>query len=194
MAAHNKEIEIQVKVENIKPLLEFLKKNAKHISETSQIDRYFTPKHRNFLDKAHVSEWLRLRDADGQFTVMYKYWHYDEQDRGTYADEFETIIENLDEMKKIFKALDMKEIACVHKLSRQTWIYKDYEVIIDDVKGLGQFVELEYCGKSKKTDHKKINAEMIKFLKDVGCGKVFQNHVGYPIMVMFPERVKFYEF
>jgi predicted adenylyl cyclase CyaB len=194
MAANNKEIEIQVQVEHIKPLLGFLKKNAELIGESSQIDRYFTPQHRNFLDKYPTEEWLRLRDAGGKFTITYKKWKYDENDQGLYADEYETIVQDINQMENIFKSVDMKEVATVNKISRQTWIYKDYEVVIDNIKGLGQFVELEYCGKSKSPDHKKINAQMIKFLKDVGCGKVTQNHSGYPIMVMFPEKVKYYEF
>ena len=45
----NIEIEIQVQVENIKPLVKFLNTSAKKILKARQIDEYFVPKHRNFL-------------------------------------------------------------------------------------------------------------------------------------------------
>jgi len=191
MASHDKEIEIQVEVGKIKPLLDFLKKKAKLIGETSQIDRYFTPKHRDFLEKYPTEEWLRLRDAGGKFTINYKHWKYDSSDRGLFADEFESVIENIDQLEKIFASLDMKEVTTIHKISRQTWVYKDYEIVLDKIKNLGEFIEIEYCGNNKKLDYKKINAEMIKFLKDLGCGKVTQNHSGYPYMMLFPDKVKY---
>lgn len=191
MVSHNKEIEIQVQLEKIRPLMDFLLKNAKLVGETTQIDRYFTPAHRQFLDKYPVSEWLRLRNAGGKFTINYKNWQYNESGKGLYADEFESIVENIEQMEKIFRFLDMKEVAVVHKESRQTWLYGEYEIVIDKIKGLGTFVELEYSGTDKETDHEKITSEMIKFLKDLGCGKITQNHNGYPYILLFPEKVKY---
>jgi adenylate cyclase class IV len=47
---NDKEIEIQVRVENNKPLIEFLNKKAKFISEEHQVDKYFIPSHRNFVN------------------------------------------------------------------------------------------------------------------------------------------------
>ncbi|GAI26198.1 unnamed protein product, partial [marine sediment metagenome] len=54
------EIEIQVKIENSKPLIEFLEKNADFRSENHQIDEYFSPAHRDFIGVRPVKEWLRL--------------------------------------------------------------------------------------------------------------------------------------
>lgn len=44
------EIEIQVRIENNGVLLEFLHKNGEFKSEKRQIDEYFSPAHRNFID------------------------------------------------------------------------------------------------------------------------------------------------
>jgi len=186
------EIEIQVNIKNSKSLIEFLEKNADFKKESHQIDEYFSPTHRNFIEVRPVKEWLRLRDSGGKYSVNYKNWHYDESGKSHYCDEYETKIEDLIQLKKILDALNFKSVVKVDKL-RKTWIYKDYEVAVDSIKGLGDFVEIEYIGKDEKADPKKITEGMINFLKDVGCGKIKRNYVGYPFQLLFPEEVKYEE-
>jgi len=188
----NIEIEIQVNIENSKPLMAFLKKNANFKSEKHQIDEYFSPVHRNFTEVRPVVEWLRLRDSSGKHSINYKNWHHDQSGKSNHCDEYETKIEDLNQLRKMLDVLNFKSIAKVDKL-RKTWIYKDYEVALDSVKGLGDFVEIEYIGKDEKVNPKKITEEMINFLKDIGCGKIERNYVGYPFQLLFPEEVKFEE-
>jgi len=186
------EIEIQVSIENSKPLIAFLEKNADFKSEEHQIDEYFSPAHRNFTEVRPVKEWLRLRDSSGKHSLNYKNWHYDESGKSYYCDEYETRIEDLDQLRKILDVLNFKPNVKVDKL-RKTWVYKDYEVAIDLVKELGDFVEIEYIGENKEADPKKITEEMVNFLKSIGCGKIERNYVGYPFQLLFPEEVKFEE-
>ncbi len=184
------EIEIQVIIENSKLLLAFLEKNADFKSERYQIDEYFSPAHRNFTEVRPVKEWLRLRDSGGKYSITYKNWHFDESGKSNYCDEYENKIEDLVQLKKILDVLNFKPVVKVDKL-RKTWTYRDYEVAVDSVKGLGDFVEIEYIGKNEKADPKKITEEMVNFLKDVGCGKIERNYVGYPFQLLFPNEVKF---
>jgi len=186
------EIEIQVNVENSKPLLDFLEKNAEFKYKNRQIDEYFSPIQRNFIEPRPVKEWLRLRNSDGKYSINYKNFHYSENGKSDYRDEYETEIEDIDKLKKIFNSLDFKSLVTVDKL-RKSWDYKDYEVAVDSVKGLGDFVEIEYKGKEENADPKKIMEEMITFLKSVGCGKIRRNFVGYPFQILFPDEVKFEE-
>ena len=190
MANKNIEVEIQVNVEYSNPLIEFLEKNGIFQSEKRQIDEYFSPVHRDFLATRPVAEWLRLRDADGKYSINYKNWHFDENGKGHYCDEFETKIEGMDQVKKIFEVLNLKSIVVVDKL-RKTWIYRDYEVAVDSVKTLGDFVEIEYMGEDEKVNPEKITGEMVDFLKKVGCGKITRNYVGYPFLMLFPNEVKY---
>ncbi|MFA6492571.1 MAG: class IV adenylate cyclase [Patescibacteria group bacterium] len=187
------EIEIQVEVEKIKPLLVFLEKEAKFISTNKQVDKYFTPKHRNFLKNKPIAEWLRLRDSDGNFSITYKNWHYDKNGKSHYCDEFETNVSDIKSLNKIFSALDFKLLITVDKL-RKTFNYKSYEIAIDKVKGLGDFVEIEFKSKTKKSDPAKVTEEMIEFLKKIGVGKINRNYVGYPFMILYPDKVKYEEF
>ena len=184
------EIENQVKIEDSKSLLEFLKKNAEFQKEQHQIDEYFSPPHRDFIEVRPVKEWLRLRDSGDKHSINYKNWHYDDDGKSQYCDEYETEVEDLNKLRKIIDVLNFKSIVIVDKV-RKTWIYKDYEIAIDSVRGLGDFVEVEYVGNDENLDPKKVTEEMVNFLKDIGCGRIERNYVGYPFQLLFPEEVKF---
>ncbi|OGK18114.1 hypothetical protein A3D80_02115 [Candidatus Roizmanbacteria bacterium RIFCSPHIGHO2_02_FULL_40_13b] len=191
MAHKNIEIEIQVNVENAKPLMAFLEKNGVFKGEKRQVDEYFSPAHRDFLAKRPVSEWLRLRDADGKYSMTYKNWHYDKKGKSMeFCDEVETNVESIEQTRKIFSALNLKSIALVDKV-RKTWTYKEYEIAVDSVKTLGDFVEVEYIGNDENVDPEKVTGEMVAFLKKVGCGKITRNYVGYPFLMLFPDEVKY---
>lgn len=189
MARKNIEIEIQVNVEKSGPLLEFLGKNAVFQSEKRQMDEYFSPAHRDFLSIRPVEEWFRLREAEGRCSLNYKRWHYDESGKSHYCDEFETKLDDLNSVKKILAALDFKPLVVVEK-TRKIWNYKDYEIAVDAVKNLGDFVEIEYIGQNE-ADPAKITEEMIGFLKEIGVGKITRNYVGYPFLMLFPEEAKY---
>jgi adenylate cyclase class 2 len=190
MAHNDIEIEIQTKVETLELLLKFLEANAKFASEKHQIDEYFTPPHKDFLASRPAKEWLRVRYADNKSTLNYKNWHHGEDGKSHHCDELETELGSAVTAKKLLKALDFKTIVIVDKV-RKAWTYEDYEVAVDSVKGLGDFVEVEYIGSDDKADPDKIASEMITFLKNTGCGEVSINYVGYPFMMLFPEEVKF---
>lgn len=189
---NDKEIEIQVQIENYKDLFNFLKKEAKFISEEHQTDKYFSPSHRDFLRTKPVDEWLRLRDSSGKLTINYKNWHHDKNGRSNFCDEYETFVGNISDVEKIFKVLAINHVVTVDKV-RKIYKYKSYEISIDSIKGLGDFVEIEYKGESADVDPVKITKEMIQFLKDLNCGKILRNHVGYPFQLLFPKEIKFEE-
>ena len=192
MAYKNVEIEIQVQVEHPKKLRTFLKSHAQLIGRKRQVDEYFSPRLDDFLKSRPVNQWLRVRDADGSYSMNYKNWYYDKTGKSHYCDEFETKIENKESMKKLLLALNFKPIVVVHK-TRTLWNYKNYEVTIDKVKGLGDFVEVEYIGKSTKNDARRVTDGMITFLKRIGCGTVHINYQGYPFMLLFPKETAMLE-
>jgi len=185
----DKEIEIQVKIQNNSNLLSFLNQNAEFQKESHQIDIYYSPSHRDFLSVRPVKEWLRLRDSNGRHSITYKDWHYEADGNSNYCDEYETSIDNLEQLQKIFKVLDFKPIVTVDKL-RKTWMYKDYEIAIDSIKDLGDFVEIEYKGQDTSLTPAQITEEMINFLKSLNVGEITRNFVGYPFMLLFGEEVK----
>lgn len=184
------EIEIQVNIENSEPLLNFLEGNANFKKESHQIDEYFSPAHRDFVGIRPVAEWLRLRDSSGKYSINYKNWHFDDEGKSHHCDEYETKIEDVTQLRKILDVLNFKPLVTVDK-KRKVWTYKNYEIAVDSVKGLGDFVEIEYIGKEESVEPRKVTVEMINFLKDIGVGEIKRNYVGYPFQLLFPEEVKY---
>jgi len=130
-----------------------------------------------------------LRDSEGSYSITYKNWHHDKDGKSQYCDEYETKFESLEQMKLLFKSIDVKMIAEVDK-KRTKYNYKDYEISVDKVKGLGDFVEIEFKGTGKASDAKKITDQMIEFLKKTEVGSIHRNYVGYPFQLLFPDDIE----
>lgn len=186
------EIEIQVQIENSQDLIQFLQNNATFAGESHQVDTYYQPTHKEFIATRPVKEWLRLRDSSGKYSINYKHWYYGKDGRSTHCDEYETKVESLEMLEKIFTALDVKELVKVDKV-RKIWNYQEYEIALDSITGLGDFVEIEYKGEDNDnpTD---ITTEMIAFLKEHNVGKISRNYVGYPFQILFPKEVTYETF
>lgn len=188
----NVEIEIKVRVSKAERLEKFLKSEAQFLDENYQKDEYFTPAHRNFVAVKPVEEWLRLRTSGKNYGITYKNWHYDDQGISHYCDEYETEVADLDQMRRIFAALDMKPLITVEK-TRRRWRYTNYEVSLDRVTSLGDFVEVEYKADKVPADPAHITAEMIIWLREIGVGKIERSLLGYPFMLLNPGETAFQE-
>ena len=192
MATGNIEIEIKVRVEDEHTLVNFLEKQGTFHGEHHQVDEYYMPAHKDYLAVRPANEWLRLRTSDGTASIAYKNWHRNSNGTSSYCDEIETGVESFDQLGKIFDAIDMKSLAVVDKI-RKAWHYGEYEIVIDAVKDLGTFVEVEYIGTDASVDADGVVAGMVSFLKETGCGKVERTETGYPFLIMFPEEADFKE-
>lgn len=191
----NIEIEQKYKVEDITPLVALLEREGKYLGTEHQIDEYFNAPHRDFLamgpqdgddGPSKIVEWLRLRDADGAASLNYKYWHKDEQHIAHHCDEYESKVDDIDQVRRILLALNFTSMVIVDK-SRRAWNYKEYEVSIDTVQGIGEFVELEYKGNDLNPDPKVIAGEMKSFLEGLHCGAV-NDQRGYPFHLLFIKK------
>ena len=110
-------------------------------------------------------------------------------DGKTYScDEYETSLGDMEQLRKILLALNFKSIVTVDKV-RNTWTYQDYEIAIDSVKNLGDYVEIEYIGKEKQSDPKAVTVKMIQFLKSTSCGTIERDFQGYPFELLFPKEI-----
>jgi len=145
-----------------------------------QKDTYYVPAHRNFLEKKPVSEWLRLRESKEGFSLNYKKYHNEEGD-AVSCDEFESKVENLEAMKKLLESLDFEEIVCVSK-ERKIWNYKNVEIAIDAIEGLGEFIELEAKGDFASVDEAEEHLHSV--LGELGAKVGEQDFKGYPFLLL----------
>jgi len=140
----NIEVEIKVKIDNFTQLKEKLPAFGQLVKAIRQIDEYYVPHHRDFFNqKPHPIEWLRIRTNPDK--VVFEY------DRSVnkradglqdYAEEYESEISHPDEFRKILQFLDFKKVTTVDK-QREYWNCGDFEIALDNVEGLGCFIEVE---------------------------------------------------
>jgi adenylate cyclase class 2 len=132
------EVEIKVRIKNKDEIAERLKKlGFKFIKRKFQEDIYFNGIDRDFRK---TDEALRIRDEDGTYYVTYKGPKIDRVSKT--REEIEVKIDDKEKMRLIFKKLGFKEVRPIRKV-REIYKKEDITASIDDVEGLGLFLELE---------------------------------------------------
>jgi len=141
-----------------------------------QRDVYFDAPTRSFLANPTSSEWLRLRHQDDAVTLNYKLWYPLDEAVKTHCDEFETRVANGEAMRLTLEALGYSELVVVAK-TRDEWALDDVLVAIDEVEGLGGFIEFEYAGRGCTVDeaHRVLSRTVARL--DLALGP---SHEGYP--------------
>lgn len=174
------ETEIKIKLskkefENLKILME---RDATFLKESKQIDTYYQPIYRKFLNNEEITEWLRIGQRGNKNILNYKNW-YDNM----YCDEYEVEIDDVCNLDKIFKILGLEEIAIVDKLRRTYSYLNKYEIALDFVKDLGYFVEIEV----KEYDKTSIEEYdlLLKIARNLGLNLNNIDKRGYPYHLIY---------
>lgn len=181
----NIEVEIKVKIDKLKEIKKKVSGIGKLIKAIKQVDDYYIPCQRDFFAlKPHPVEWLRIRTNPDKIVFEYDRSINKKADgEQEYAEEYETEILNIDEFKKILGFLDFKNVITVEK-QREYWMCGDIEVALDEVKGLGSFIEVEAKGDFKDT--KEAKSACIKFLENLDIDDIenIQIKKGYPQLLL----------
>ena len=179
-----KEIEVLVEVYddilNIKR--KFEKFNYEGLKET--IDEYYYDPKRDTLkpDKENqLSHCLRLRSKNDNYFITYKDDVF-EDGKWLYSNEYETKVESIDIIKEIFEKLGLVKFIKIEN-KKETYTYDNYEIVIEDVKDLGIFMEVEYCT-NEDVDVKFIKKEIQNFIDGLGLNVSEELNMGKPEMYM----------
>ena len=92
-----------------------------------------------------------------------------------YSDEYETKIEDYDTIKKIIFLLGLEPLITVHN-KRKIYKYKEYEIELEDVEGLGIFIEVERISNDK--DEMKVKEEIRNFIRSLKLKDVRELNIG----------------
>jgi len=138
----NKEIEIVVRVRNPKKVEKDISRIAIFVRETRQVDKYFVPKDKDFFKEKLVNEFLRVRYDGDKSHVNYSYCHFDKDNHYLSADEYESVVENPEDVEELLKRIGMIHKVTVDK-TRKYFEYEHFEITLDYIKGLGYFIEIE---------------------------------------------------
>jgi len=136
------EIELKVRVQDLAPIRERLRElHADLTGTTCEHDVYFNAPHRDF---ARTDEALRVRYSDNNVIVTYKGAKIPGFEFKA-REEINVTIENGAGFESILERLGFKKTAVVDK-TREYYHYGEASITLDDVKGLGFFVEIELTG------------------------------------------------
>jgi adenylate cyclase, class 2 len=161
----NKEVEIQVKIKNPADAERKIRKAAKYLGERQQIDHYFNPPHKNYFAIDPAIEYIRVREEKNKNQLEYQYLVFDKKDpyKLITTREYGLNIEKPLDLIEILEKIGLKLLMVVKK-QRKYFDLGKFLVMIDQVNGLGTYMEIE----AKKI----IKNE--KYTKDL-CKKMLEN-------------------
>lgn len=129
----NIEIELKYKIKNQAAVDTKLKNiGAKFIKEFYCIDTYFmVPENKD------GKKYLRVREVKGEMKIAF--FHTISP---THSEEWETPIDNAVIVKEILQKIG-HELDVVVEKSRKVYRYENSEIVVDTVKDLGNYIEIE---------------------------------------------------
>lgn len=148
------------------------------------VDEYYYDPKRDALkpDKENqLSHCLRLRSKNDDYSITYKDDVF-ENGKWLYSNEYETKVESIIMMKKIFDRLGLVKFIEIDN-KKEIYTYNDYEIVIEDVKNLGIFMEVEYCT-NDNVDVKQVKEEIQNFINGLELNVSEELNMGKPEMYM----------
>ncbi|AGB16027.1 adenylyl cyclase CyaB, putative [Halovivax ruber XH-70] len=144
--------EVEVKVpadhERVRERLERVEATLRR--SVTQVDVYYDAPHRTFAETDEALRIRRERDGDDeQVKVTYKGPLVDEDSKT--REEFETSVGDESAIEGILDRLGFTEAATVRK-DRRMYALDGYTVTLDDVEGVGQYVEVEQATTEEDVD------------------------------------------
>ncbi len=133
------EIELKARAENLSKVRNALREmNARFLHRNHEHDIYYNAPHRDF---AGTDEALRVRYTDGKAVVTYKGAKIPGF-KLKAREELNTAVESGEVFEQVLQRLGFTRTATVDKW-RETYALSDATVALDEVEGLGTFVEIE---------------------------------------------------
>ena len=173
-----KEIEVEVAFDNTKEEVMKILSKYDFIGEKEIYDTYYYDPERDNLkpeSDLRLSETFRLRKKDGKSFITYKKQHF-EGKLWVYSDEYETEVKDYETMIKIISMLGLSPLITVHN-KRRIYKYEDFEIELEDVEGLGCFIEVEKLSDSDK-DEMLIKEEIREFIRSLNLKNVKELNIG----------------
>lgn len=157
-------------------------------------DTYFESKDHPRLspDADHrLTSSFRLREIDHAYKLTYKDDHFDKRGVWLYSDEHEVSVSDAKVVRAIFAALHYEELITIDNKKHLCDI-DGYEIVLEEVKGLGNFIEIEYKGKKQIAKNKveSLKQSMRAYLdkKQIKIGE--ELNAGKPELMLKKKRIR----
>ena len=183
------EIEVKVKTKDSESVIRTLEAAGCVFSDPIHQDDTTYAESRESMDAfMRCKRFLRIRVAgngDVIFTVK-----YDEKrhEIGMAAIEHEVKVDSRDELEQMILLMGFQRIVQVKKMRRKT-MYKEYEICVDDVEGLGSYMEIEKLAE-KDADPRAVHEELVGVLESLDIDMLGRVNKGYDILMLDKEGFK----
>lgn len=166
------EVEAKAKIDNFEDVkLELKKINAKKIKTEYQEDLYFNSP---ITDFSESDEALRIRktenESENKIFITYKGPKIDKKSKT--REEIEIEIDDYEKCKRIFEHIGFNASSIVSK-KRDIYKFENYEISLDDVKGLEPYIEIEIV-LNDNNDYKKAQEGLFKIFEKLNINSGFE--------------------
>ncbi len=166
-----KEVEVLMRVNSgAEGLEERLRQQAKFVGAVVVDDQYYFDPLRHeqyFSPEGRFISSFRLRQKDGKARVTHKADHFDDVGLWTYSDELETEVGDYDTFQKLIETLGFEKLVCL-EIVKKTFLTDDYEIVLEEVKDLGIFIEIEALHVDDGVDVEALKNKIRQFARDLG--------------------------
>ncbi len=179
--------EIEVLAELYDDIMTAMKKlkNCEYKGDKRTIDTYYFDSKRKNLQmnaKNKLLECCRIREKDSKYFVTYKIDKYD-GGKWLYSDEYETEVKDLHAMEMIFDCLGLEVLVVVDNI-KHTFETDDYEIVVEEVKGLGNFIEVEAKNDDDRFSVNEVKAKIYQFIDNLGLNIGEELNSGKPELLL----------
>lgn len=172
-----KEIEVEVAFDNSKEEVIRILSKYEYIGEKEIYDTYYYDPQRPNLkpeEDLRLNETFRVRKTDSSSYITYKKQHFKGK-LWIYSDEYETSIGDADTIKKVISLLGLKPLIEVHN-KRKIYKNKNFEIELEEIDGLGLFIEVEKM--SRSDDEMREKEKIREFIRGLGLKNVRELNIG----------------
>lgn len=166
-------------------------KNCEYKGAKLTVDTYYyDPKRKNLQlnAKNKLTECCRLREKDDKYYVAYK---VDKYNAGKWqcSEEYETEVKDLHTMEMIFDCLGL-EILVVVNNTKHTFENGDFEIVIEEVEDLGNFIEVEAKNDDDRFSINEVKAKIYQFIDNLGLNISDELNSGKPELLLNKKQAK----
>ncbi|MEX2410040.1 MAG: class IV adenylate cyclase [Candidatus Paceibacterota bacterium] len=181
-----KEIEILVKIEDTKSNVLKTLSEYERVGIKETLDIYFYDPLRKDLQPEkdfRLKRSFRLRKKDGNFFLTYKIDNFDKDNKWIYSNEHETGVDKFEELMKTIKHLGFKELVRIEN-KKHTFKTTNYEIVFEDVKNLGYFLEVEKMSEVSDDKVAEVKQEIREFIKSLNIKVGNELNAGKPELML----------
>jgi adenylate cyclase class 2 len=126
---------------------------------------------------------FRLREKDGHCFLAYKVNHYTGDNIWTYSDEHEVEVSDLRTTENIIEHLGLTTLVEIDNI-KHTYTTDRFEIVLEEVKNLGTFLEVERLQVDDTEDIETAKKEIREFVRTIGIQVGEELNIGKPELML----------